>query len=264
MKNISDEKSGVSSSVGVRGIVRKSKVQDATQFALESFSFSKLDAPGRPKGKEDQEHIILSLQAKLEQKNKEIESLKKSHSQEIERSCQENFQKGKLDGTAQGEEKASLKFSLELKALSERVESVFSELQLQRKDLFLGYEEYALELVLVCVKKVFAEYAEQHREAIYPILRQCIQQLEEKTPARIKVNPVDYPLLSENIEFWNSVGVKLSGVQIVSDTNLPKLSCVVEAVGETVVSSWPEIVSKMELALARVLAYRIEEELKDE
>lgn len=161
--------------------------------------------------------------------------------QEIEQQAyEEGFQQGQTDGQEVGRRA--------LEEVVKRLQSLVTDLEQERENLFRQREQVLLELVLLVSEKLVARELTQNPEAIRGIIEEGFRQVTHLEGLRLLVSPPDFEILrQENLDSWPS------GVELLADGTIsPGGFRLVTSLGEvdgTRETRWALVVQAVQQAL---------------
>lgn len=155
---------------------------------------------------------------------------------------EEGFQKGLEAGLTEGRTKgskeafvaaseaASAARKAELDAFAESLKRVLASADSSMKNWYELAEAEVVNLTMDIVRKVLAEELKISRESVLSIAKEAMSEISHASTARIRVNPMDSPLMKSFSEEIKACAPSVREIQIVDDPTITG-GCIIESDG---------------------------------
>ena len=228
------------------------------ETAMKGFPMSAFSVPGRAAPKP------LPAETKLAELTQQLRRAEEAHRKAIAKSRMDGEQaaraaeaKGREQGLHEGESRAWDRYEKALAELQDRTRGALEALAQEKQALFLGFEEQAVALAAACIRRVFQDLADEHAEAVLPLLKQAVAALGETAALTIKINPQDFKTVDGNRDFWLPVEAGLKDIRIIADDRIPKGGCFVESDSTSVGMQAEELAARIGEEMRKVFEARL-------
>ncbi len=239
---------GEAGSPYIARVVKSAAYEPAPGHTLNNFKLTPFHVPGRlPPGLSREELRLRELEQKLAEEKAKAQALTVQAG--IDKAAAERA--GFARGLAEGEKKAGTLHRAELEKLRQAYQRIVDDLMEQKQRLFKTFEEDALRLVMTCVRKLFRHIADEHEEAVMPVVREAVASLGKAHALVVKVNPEDLPLVEAGITDWLPMQADAEGVRLVADPRIKRAGCLVESEGASTGLDHHAVADAMEAALRK-------------
>lgn len=220
---------------------------------MKGFTMNAFSVPGRALPKPDPaETRLADLEKKIRRAEEAHKEALRKAAKEADGRVAEAEKRGREEGRKEGEATAGEKYAKSIDELRNGIRGMLEALAREKASLFLSFEGEAVALAAAAVKRVFEGVADNHAEAVLPLLRQAVAALGEAASIIIRVNPADLKVLDENRSFWIPLESALKDMRIIQDSRIPKGSCLVEGDSTSIEMKASDLGERMGEALARV------------
>lgn len=217
--------------VQLKTILKGSAAQSLKSAAASGFKVA--DFQINPAIKESTEDALKNeiavLNSQLAALKGEIATLKKNMEQESKASFDKGVQNGKTQGIAEGEKKATEKYTKDLKQIQDNATKTFESIETQQKEMFEKISAETAEIAIAIAKRVFCEEAAQNPNIIAKIIKEAFTFLGQEEKIKIRLNPLDILLAEEKESFWKPSISSLKNIELISDETIEKGGCLLEA-----------------------------------
>jgi flagellar biosynthesis/type III secretory pathway protein FliH len=221
--------------------------------AMKGFQMAAFSMPGRAQPKPNPMETKL---AELARDARKAEDAHKLALQKVvhdgEAAAKAAQARGREEGLREGEKRAWEKYEKELGVLRNNAAVALDILQQEKAVLFLEFEGQVLELLSASIHRVFGAIANEHAEAVLPMLKKAVAALGQVTVVTLKVNPSDFATAKDNQDFWLPVDAGLKDIRIVSDERIAKGGCFVESDSTSVGLQATELAERIDEELKRI------------
>ncbi|MEO7425817.1 MAG: FliH/SctL family protein [Fibrobacteria bacterium] len=236
---------------GPARVVKQGDWGAVSDTGMKGFPMTAFSMPGRAMPKPSESDL------KVEELGRQARKAEQAHKQALEKAVRAGEDaakaaeaRGREEGLREGEKRSWEKYMEALEELRGNSAMALDALSREKASLFLEFEGQILELFSASVHRVFEGLAQDHAEAVLPLLRKAVSALGQVTTITLKVNPADFKTVQENQDFWLPVDAGMKDIRVVSDERIAKGGCFVESDSTSVGIQ------------ADALANRIDEELK--
>jgi flagellar assembly protein FliH len=227
--------------------------------SMKGFPLASFSMPGRTPPKPDPVEQKLASMAKDARKADEANkrALEKA-AKDAEEAARASFARGREEGVTEGERSAMARYEQTLETLRNNTRGVLDAIAREKSTLFLEFEGQVLELVSGCIHRVFDGLAEEHAEAVLPLLKKAVASIGEAASVTIKVHPDNFKVVDENRPFWLSVNAGLKDIRVVTDDRINKGGCFVESDSTSVGAHAQEMADRIDEELKKVFMAKLQ------
>lgn len=222
---------------------------------MKGFPMTAFSMPGRAMPKPSESEI------KVEELGRQARKADQAHKQALEKAVRAGEEaasaaqaRGREDGLLEGEKRSWERYSQALEEMRGNAAMALDALSREKAALFLEFEGQILELFSASVHRVFDGLAQDHAEAVLPLLRKAVSALGQVTTITLKVNPADFQTVQENQDFWLPVDAGMKDIRVVSDERIAKGGCFVESDSTSVGMQADDLANRIDEELKRIFA----------
>ncbi len=229
-------------------VVKPSGAGVSPGHTLNDFRLTAFQVPGRlAPGLTREELRLQNLERQLADEKKLARALAIKAESDKAQAEREAYAKG----LAEGEKKAGEAHQTELQKLRNSYQEILNDLGTHKTRLFRSFEAEALRLVMVCVRKLFKHIADEHEDAVLPVVREAVASLDKAHALVVKVNPADLPLVEQGMTDWLPMQADTDAVKLVADPRIVRSCCLVESEGASTGLDYRAVAEAMEVALQK-------------
>jgi flagellar biosynthesis/type III secretory pathway protein FliH len=240
---------------GPARVVKQGDWGAVADTGMKGFPMTAFSMPGRAMPKPSESDI------KVEEMNRQARKAEQAHKQALEKAVRAGEDaakaaeaRGREEGLREGETRSWGKYMEALEELRGNSAMALDALSREKAALFLEFEGQILELFSASVHRVFEGLAQDHAEAVLPLLRKAVSALGQVTTITLKVNPADFKTVQENQDFWLPVDAGMKDIRVVADERIVKGGCFVESDSTSVGMQADELANRIDEELKRIFA----------
>ncbi len=232
----------------------------APDLAMKNFQMESFLVPGRVQPKQEPADLkITELNREIKKAQDAVKQALVKAEKEKETAVAAALERGRAEGRLEGESQAWEKHLSALKELQANTSGVLAALGREKDSLFLEFEGQVLELLSGSLHRVFEGMADQHAQAVLPLVKKAVAALGESSSITIKTHPDDFRTVEDNQPYWLPINASLKQIRIVADDRIQKGGCFVECDSTSVAVHAHELADRIDEELKKVFLAKIEE-----
>ena len=214
--------------VELKGIIKGGK----SSFKPSNVSYPKFGSstPKKTSKKKDEEpEENLKLVETIKVLRNEITKLKKQIQDKAEESYKFGVEEGYKKGAEETEVSLGAQYKNDLNKLRTNMALVMQGLESEKKEFFENIEDGAINLSINLAQCILGELDEGQKSIVEKSVKMALEKLGSSSHLIVIVNPKDFDIVQENIDFWQPIESSIQEIVVKKDERVEHGGCVLES-----------------------------------